>query len=84
MSDLNLDVLFNTKTWLSPIDTPHIAELNSPPYMFIHHPLDSTNPGDGIGILYKSTLVIRNVTKHKFTHSEDISCATNSKYARTS
>ena len=83
MSDISLDALFITETWLSPIDTPRIAELNYPPYMFIHHPRDSINPGGGIGIMYKSTLVITNVTKHKFTHSEAISCAISSKFART-
>ena len=33
--------------------------------------------------MYKSTLVITNVTKHKFTHSEAISCANSSKFAGT-
>ena len=83
MSDLSLDILFITETWLSPIDTPHIAELNSPPYTFIHHPRDSKHPGGGIGILFKSTLVISTVTKHTFNHSEALSCAISSPYART-
>ena len=83
MSDISLDVLFITETLLSPSDTPRIAELNYPPYMFIHHPRDSINPGGGIGIMYKSTLVITNITKHKFTHSKDISCAISSKFAGT-
>ena len=39
MTDLSLDVLFITEARLSQIFTPHIAELNHPPYHFIHHHL---------------------------------------------
>ena len=31
MTDHDIDILFITETWLSPLDSPHIAALNTPP-----------------------------------------------------
>ena len=31
MADHDLDILFITETWLSPLDSPHITYLNTPP-----------------------------------------------------
>ena len=51
MTDHDLDILFITETWLSPLDYPHITALNTPCYCFIHNPRDSPHPGGGTGIL---------------------------------
>ena len=83
MTDYNLDILFITETWLSPLDSPLIATLNSPPYQFIHNPRDSPHPGGGTGILYKSTLTLSNISHHSFLHSEALSCAISSPFSRT-
>ena len=83
MTDYNLYILFITETWLSPLDSPLIATLNSPPYQFIHNPRDSPHPGGGTGILYKSTLTLSNISHHSFLHSEALSCAISSPFSRT-
>ena len=75
MTDHDLDILFITETWLSPLDSPHIAALKTPPYCFIHNPRDSPYPGDGTGLLYKSSLTISNISYHSLSHSEALSCA---------
>ena len=72
MSDHSLSILFITETWLSSDDTPFFSALNTPPYVFTHHPRDSNNYGGGIGILYKSTLISSNITKHTFTSFRSI------------
>ena len=83
MTDHELDILFITETWLSPLDSPHLAALNTPPYCFIHNPRDSPHPGGGTGILYKSSLIISNISYHSFSHSEALSCAISSPFSRT-
>ena len=83
MTDYDLDILFITETWLSPLDSPLIAALNTPPYCFIHNPRDSPHPGGGTGILYKSSLTISNISYHSFSHSEALSCAISSPFSRT-
>ena len=83
MTDHDLDILFITETWLSPLDSPHIAALNTPPYCFIHNPRDSPHPGGGTGILYKSSLAISNISYHSFSHSEALRCAISSPFSRT-
>ena len=83
MTDHDLDILFITETWLSPLDSPHIAALKTPPYCFIHNPHDSPHPGGVIGILYKSSLTISNISYHSFSHSEALGCAISSPFSRT-
>ena len=83
MNDHNLDILFFTDTWLSPLDFPHLASHNTPPYFFIHNPRDSPHPGGGTGILYKSYLTISNISYHSFSHSEALICAISSPFSRT-
>ena len=82
MTDHNLDILFIIETWLSPLDSPHLVALNTPPYCFIHNPRDSPHPGGGIGILYKSSLTISNISYHSFSHSEALSSAISSPFSR--
>ena len=50
MTDHDLDILFITETWLSLLDSPHLAALNTPPYCFIHNPRDSPHPGGGTAV----------------------------------
>ena len=83
MTDHDLDILFITETWLSPLDSPYIAALNTPPYCFIHNHCDSPHPGGGTGILYKSSLTISNISYHSISHSEALSCAISSPFSRT-
>ena len=73
MTDHDLDIHFITETWLSPMDSPHITALNTPPYCFIHNPRDSPHHGGGTGILYKSSLTISNISYHSFSYSEALS-----------
>ena len=54
------------------------ASLRIPPYLFKHYPSNSINYGGGIGILYKSTLIISNINNHNFIHSETLSCSISS------
>ena len=82
MTDHDLDILFITETWLSPLDSPHISALNTPPYCFIHNPRDSPHPGGGTGILYKYSLTISNISYQSFSHSEALSCAISSPFSR--
>ena len=83
MTDYNLDILFITETWLSPLDSPHIAALNTPSYQFIHNPRNSPHPGGGTGILHTYTLTLSNISHHSFSHSEALSCAISSPFSRT-
>ena len=83
MTDYNLDILFITETWLSPLDSPHIVALNTPSYQFIHNPRNSPHPGGGTGILHTSTLTLSNISHHSFSHSEALSCAISSPFSRT-
>ena len=75
MTDHCLDILFITETWLLPHDSPIIAELNTPPYMFMHLPRNSVNHGGGQGILYNSILNVSDFHDNKFTYSESFSCS---------
>ena len=59
------------------------ASLRIPPYLFKHYPSNSINYGGGIGILYKSTLIISNINNHNFIHWETLSCSISSPYFRT-
>ena len=83
MIDHDIDILFIIESWLSPLDSPHIAALNTPPYCLIHNPRDSPHPGGGTGILYKSSLTISNISYYSFSHSESLSCAISSPFSRT-
>ena len=83
MTDHDLVILFIAVTWLSPLDSPHIAAINTPPYCFIQNPRDSPHPGGGTGLFYKSSLTISNISYHSFSHSEALSCAISSPFFRT-
>ena len=52
-------------------------------YCFIHNTRDSSHPGGGTGILYKSSLTISNISYHSFSHSEALSCAISSHFSHT-
>ena len=83
MTEHDLYILFITEIWISPLDSPQIAALNTPHYCFIHNPRDSPHPGCGIGILEKYSLTISNISYHSFSHSEALSCAISSPFSRT-
>ena len=83
MTDHDLDILFITESWLSPLVSPHIAALNTPHYCFIHNPCDSHHPGGDTGILYKYSLTISNISYNWFSHSEALSYAIISPFSRT-
>ena len=81
MTDHDLDILFITETLLSPMDSLHIAALNTHPTVSfttlatLHH--------GGTGLLYKSSLIISVISYHSFSHSEALSCAISSPFSRT-
>ena len=75
MLDHNLDLLFITETWLTTNDSPIIAALNTPPYLFTHLIRDSNNFGGGIGILHRSTLNVSAVLDLHHSHSESLTCS---------
>ena len=83
MTAHELDILFITESWLSPLDPTHIAVLNTPHYCFIHNHRDSPHPCGDTGLLYKSSLIISNISYHSFSHSEALSCIINSPFSRT-
>ena len=83
MTDHDLDILFITETWLSPLDSPHISALNTPPLQFHSQPSRLSHPGGGTGILYKSSLIISDISYHSLFHSEALSCAISSPFSRT-
>ena len=72
MIDNNCDILAITETWLSPgtRDQSTIASVCPPGYDFLHVPR-TTGVGGGVGLLYRSSLSISNVTsqqKDSFEH----------------
>ena len=83
MTEHDFDILFITETWLSSLDSPHIAALNTPPYCFIHNPHYYPHPGGGTGLLYKYSLTISNISYNSYSHSEALSCAISSPFYRT-
>ena len=89
ISDNDIDIFLITETWLSSDVSPIIASLNDKPpyiinkYLFKHYPRDSINYSGGIGIPYKSTLIISNIDNHNFVHSEELSCSISPPYFRT-
>ena len=78
MTDHDLDILFITETWLYPLDSPHIAALNTPPTVSF-----TTLATGGTRILYKSSLTISNISYYPFSHSQALSCAISSPLSRT-
>ena len=78
LSHNDIDSLFITETWLMHNDSPIIASLNTPPYLLSNLPRNSSNPGGGIGIIYKSTLKLSDVVDLLHTHSESITCSISS------
>ena len=71
----NLDLLVITKTLLSSLDAPITTALNQQPFSFQHLPRNSSNLGDGIGIICKSTLSISKLIDRIFSHSEAFTCS---------
>ena len=82
MTDNDLKILSITETWLSPLDSPHIAALNT--LLLLNSQPSRLSPS-----LWRqrttleSSLIISNSSYHSFSHSEALSCPISSPFSRT-
>ena len=73
-TDLNLDIMCITETWLNLNDTPIIATLNTNTLSFVHLPRPSSHFGGGLGVLYNKCIKLISYKDLSLEHSEAFSC----------
>ena len=73
-TDLNLDIMCITETWLNLNDTPIIATLNTNTLSFVHLPRPSSHFGGGLGVLYNKCIKLISYKDLYLEHSEAFSC----------
>ena len=58
-TDLNIDIMALTETWLNSGDEAFITELCPEGFKFIHAPRNNKNRGGGVGLLFKKNLQMK-------------------------
>ena len=72
----DLDLICITETWITSDYIPLILSLNTCPYSFPNLPRrNAYNYGQGIGIIYKSSLQCSPLRDHNHDHSEVFTCS---------
>ena len=69
-TDLNIDIMALTETWLNSDDEAFITEICPEGFKFIHAPRNNNKRGGGVGLLFKNNLQMKKKLCDSFSSFE--------------